>query len=245
MQRRRPTWCGNSLVESRTGASAAQNKVPSLYYSLYYSPAPFPLEPIFTPKGAEREKGSGGGKKNLWRSEWGGSSFLNPVLRGSGVQLAKHLPCWSVYLFRDLPSEAAYWKVLFTISFKWVVWTLASKRVKRQEGNRNKRRSKGKIYPFRWQIANKWKCMLCILRGRELTKAFMKVYLAQSVSLLILTSNSPPLLIWMLKTDTVALQADVATAQIGPAAAQNGATVHLKPAPLHNKYTFALRVSAW
>lgn len=82
------------------------------------------------------------------------------------------------------------------------------------------------------------------MRGKELTKAFMNVYLAQSVSLLILTSNSLPLLIGMLKTDTLARQADVATARTGPAAAQNGATVHLKPAPLHNKYTFALRVSA-
>lgn len=55
-------------MESRTGASAAQNKVPSLYYSLYYSPAPFPLEPIFTPKGAEREKGSGGGEEKKKKS---------------------------------------------------------------------------------------------------------------------------------------------------------------------------------
>lgn len=85
MQRRRPTWSGNSLVESRTGASAAQNKVPSLYYSLYYSPAPFPLEPIFTPKGAEREKGSGGEEKKICgAASEGGAAFW---IQRSGVQV--------------------------------------------------------------------------------------------------------------------------------------------------------------
>lgn len=97
MQRRRPTWSGNSLVESRTGASAAQNKVPSLYYSLYYSPAPFPLEPIFTPKGAEREKGSGGGKKKICgaASEEGEQLFESsaPGFRCSVGQTPAQLEC--------------------------------------------------------------------------------------------------------------------------------------------------------
>lgn len=33
----------------------------------------------------------------------------------SGFQVfarAKHLPCWSVYVFRDLPSEAQHWEEL-------------------------------------------------------------------------------------------------------------------------------------
>ena len=94
MQGRLRTWSGNCTTESRTKASAVENKVPSLYYTLNYSPAPFPLDLVLLWRWGIRTKNCSCAVRRR--------AALNRVFWGSGVQVDKHLPCRSTYLFTFL-----------------------------------------------------------------------------------------------------------------------------------------------
>lgn len=103
VQSRRKYWSGNSRLKAGWRLSCAMLVMHSLLLT-----SPISSGPCFTLKVREKK----GEKKAVVL--WVGEQLLSRELRGSGVQVWQ-APALSVYLFRDLPSEARQWKEHFTI----------------------------------------------------------------------------------------------------------------------------------
>lgn len=75
-------------------ASAVENKVPSLYYTLYYSPAPFPLDPVLLSRWRKRGEKK---KENLSRAVSRRAAF--ELSECSGVQVFRLANTWPAGVF--------------------------------------------------------------------------------------------------------------------------------------------------
>lgn len=104
-QQRRRTWSGNSLLKAGRSLSCGEQSAKLVLHPLLLtgpiSSGPFFFFFFFCTEGKEKEK-----KKLQSCSEEESSLWIN-WWQGSGAYGGKHLPCWIVYLLRDLAVEAA------------------------------------------------------------------------------------------------------------------------------------------